>query len=234
MAGRLTLITGVGRSGQVGESVAEEFARRGDRLVLVSRQFAEVTERANALQAAGFEATPYACDLADPDAVRDLGERVARAHGDALNGLVNLAGGFFRSGAVVESGLEAWQQMTRINLVTAFLTTRAFLPNLRRTSGAIVYFASAAALPGASVAGNWAYAAAKGAVVTLMRSVASEERADGVRANAVAPISIRTAANLAATGDAVQYVEREDVARAAWYLCGDEARAITGQVVRLG
>ncbi len=234
MAGRLTLITGVGRSGQVGETVARVFAQRGDRLVLVSRDLAEVTERAKALEMAGFVATPYACDLADPNAVRELADRVTQAHGDGLDALVNLAGGFSLSGSVAESEFEGWQEMSRINLATAFLATRAFLPHIRRSRGAIVYFASAVALPGASVAGIWAYAAAKGAVLALMRSVASEEKPVGVRANAVAPTSIRTEANLASVGDSVGYVARDDVARVVWHLCSDDARAVTGQVVRVG
>src|SRR5487761_2418739 len=55
VGGRLALITGVGRAGQVGESVARAFAQRKNRLVLVSRDLAEVTARAKALETAGFE-----------------------------------------------------------------------------------------------------------------------------------------------------------------------------------
>jgi 3-oxoacyl-[acyl-carrier protein] reductase len=121
-----------------------------------------------------------------------------------------------------------------INLTTAYLTTRAFLPALRTAGGAIVYFASAAALPGGAVSGMAAYAAAKSGVIALMRAVAADERADHVRANALAPTSIRTAANLQSMGDKVHYVEREQVAAAVCWLCSTEASAVTGQVVRLG
>jgi len=55
-----------------------------------------------------------------------------------------------------------------------------------------------------------------------------------VRANAVAPTSIRTADNVAAMGDQAGYVSREEVAEAVRWLCGDAARAVTGQVIRLG
>jgi NAD(P)-dependent dehydrogenase (short-subunit alcohol dehydrogenase family) len=77
------------------------------------------------------------------------------------------------------------------------------------------------------------YAAAKSAVVTLMRAVAQEEKANGVRANALAPGAIRTAANLQSMGESARYVEREPVAEAVLYLCSEEARAITGQVIAL-
>jgi NAD(P)-dependent dehydrogenase (short-subunit alcohol dehydrogenase family) len=79
-----------------------------------------------------------------------------------------------------------------------------------------------------------AYAAAKSGVLALMRAVAEEERATGVRANALAPTAIRTAANLDSMGENVRYVEREEVADAVLFLCSDGASAISGQVIRLG
>jgi 3-oxoacyl-[acyl-carrier protein] reductase len=79
-----------------------------------------------------------------------------------------------------------------------------------------------------------AYAAAKAGVVTLMRAVAQEERDNGVRANAVAPAAIRTADNVRDMGADARYVEREDVASAVLFLCSPAARAVTGQVIRLG
>lgn len=234
MPPRLALITGVGRAGQVGESVARALASRGDHVLLVGHGLDEAGQRAAELAAAGWQATAYACDLADEAAVRALAARVQAAHGAMLHALVNLAGGFSLSGPVAESTLDEWEHLTRINLLTAYHTTRAFLPSLRGARGSIVYFASEAALPAAPVAGRWAYAAAKGAVVTLMRAVAQEERDAGVRANALAPTSIRTESNLAAMGPAARYVERDDVAAAAAFLCSDAARAVTGQVIRLG
>jgi NAD(P)-dependent dehydrogenase (short-subunit alcohol dehydrogenase family) len=234
MAGRLVLITGVGRSGQVGESVAKLFAGREHRVILVSRRADEVDARISALRDAGLDAAGYSCDLADLPQVAVLAERVSAEHGEALHALVNLAGGFATSGPVGASDPGGWEHMARINLLTAYHATRSFLPHLRRAHGAIVYFASASALPGASVADSWAYSAAKGAVLTLMRAVASEERQAGIRANAVAPTAIRTASNLETMGDQVRYVEREDVAEAVWYLCSDRSHAVTGQVVRLG
>jgi len=230
---RLTLITGVGRAGQVGEAVARAFAARGDHVLLVSRSDAEGAARADALRSDGLAASPYACDLAEPDQVTSLAKRVMKEHGTGLDALVNLAGGFASSGPVGESELETWERLSRINLHTAYTVTRAFLPSLRRARGSVVFFASAAVLPGASVSGIWAYAAAKGSVVTLMRALAREERDAGVRANAVAPTAVRTASNLESMGEGTRYVEREAVADAVWYLCSDAARAVTGQVIEL-
>lgn len=229
---RVVLITGVGREGQVGEAVARAFAEAGARLALVDRDAAQVEARAAALRAAGRDAHAFACDLTDPAAVEAMAERARGAVGD-VDALVCVAGGFAEA-AVVDADAALWQRMVAINLTTAALATRAALPMLRRTHGAAVYFGSVAALPGASGAGMAAYAAAKSAVLALMRAVAEEERGHGVRANAVAPTSIRTADNVAAMGEQAGYVSREEVAEAVRWLCGDAARAVTGQVLRLG
>ena len=148
-----------------------------------------------------------------------------------MHALVHVAGGFAMSGTVGESSLDVWHNQFAINATTAYLVSRAFLPLLRAGKGAAIFFASAAVMPGGTSAGMSAYAASKNAVVGLMHAIAQEERANGVRANAVAPSSIRTASNVAAMGAQVRYVSREDVASVVLWLCSEEARVITGQVI---
>ncbi len=230
---KTVVVTGVGRAGQVGEIVARWFAERGARLALVERSAETGEARAGELRALGHDARAFACDLTDPDALAPVAAAIGAQLGD-VDALVCLAGGFGMTGPLDASDPAAWHQQIAIGLTTAYVTTRAFLPALRRGRGAIVYFASAAALPGASIAGTAAYAAAKSGVVALMHAVAQGERKAGVRANAVAPTSIRTAANVASMGDDADYVEREEVAAAVGWLCSPAASAVTGQVVRLG
>jgi 3-oxoacyl-[acyl-carrier protein] reductase len=231
---RVVVLTGVGRQGQVGEAVGRAFASEGARVVAVSRLESEAEARAAELRRAGFDARGFAWDLTDEAQLRALSSEVRAAYDGRVDALVNIAGGFAMSGPVAESDFAVWQRQFAINLTTAYLTTRAFLPLLRAARGAIVYFGSAAALPGAKVAKMSAYAAAKAGVLTLMRAVAEEERGSGVRANALAPTAIRTAANLESMGTNVRYVEREQVASAVLWLCSDEASGVTGQVVQLG
>jgi NAD(P)-dependent dehydrogenase (short-subunit alcohol dehydrogenase family) len=230
-SGRAVVLTGVGREGQVGEAVAQAFADRGARVFLVDRTEPDVRARAEALVAKGGRAASLAADLTDAAAVAALAERVRDATGGRLHALVHLAGGFAPSGPVAESDPGVWTRQLAINATTAYLTARAFIPLLRTTKGALVFFASEAVLPGAPVAGLSAYVAAKGAVVSVMQAVAQEERAQGVRANAVAPTAIRTAANVAAMGSDVPMVTREAVADVVLWLCSDSARAVSGQVV---
>jgi meso-butanediol dehydrogenase/(S,S)-butanediol dehydrogenase/diacetyl reductase len=229
----LTLITGVGAKGQVGEAVAAALARRGDQLVLVSRSEDEVKARVADLAAAGFAAAGYECDLADAAATQALAARVGKAHGMRVDNVVHLAGGFALTGPLIESDPSQVDRMMRINYVTAFNVVRAFFAAVREASGSFVFFASENVLEGARTKGSAGYTAAKAAVVALMRSLADEGRELGVRANALAPTSIRTLANEASMGTDARYVEREEVANAVCFLCSREASAITGQVIRL-
>ena len=230
---KTVVVTGVGRAGQLGEVVARAFAERGALLVLVARDRGEAEERAGALVRARHRATAHGCDLADADAVAALARDVGELSGGRIDALVNLAGGFAPSGPVADSRPDVWAQQFAVNVTTAYLATRAFLPLLRPARGSIAYVASAAALPGAHGARMSAYAAAKSGVLALMRAVAEEERAAAVRANAVAPIAIRTAANVASGGEGVRYVEREAVADALVFLCSDAAWGVSGETIRL-
>ncbi len=238
-AGALVVVTGVGRAGQLGEALAAAFAARGATLALVDLDAAQVAARADALRAGGEPAagavSAHAGNLADPDDARRVAAEVAAAHpGHAgVRALIHAAGGFGMTGPLDESDPAAWHRQFTINLETAWATTRAFLPALRVARGALVYFASVAALPGGSPAGMSAYAAAKSGVVALMRAVAAEERPHGVRANAIAPTAIRTAANEAAMGADKAFVERDAVADVALFLASPMARTVSGEVLRL-
>ena len=234
LAGKVAVLTGVSRPGQVGEAVARSLAERGVAVVLIDRTGVEAEARARELRDEGLDARAFRGDLTDT-AQLDAIARTVSDEFDGVDAVVNIAGGFSMSGKVAESDPEAWSKQLAIGLTTAYLTTRAFLPLVRKRRGAVVFFASAAALPGGRVAEMSAYAASKAGVIALMRSIAQEERDTGVRANALAPTSIRTAANLESMGEGVRYVEREEVADAVEFLCFSPAsRSITGQVIQLG
>ena len=234
LEGKVAVLTGVSRPGQVGEVVARSFAERGATVLLIDRTGVDAEARANELRDRGLTARAFGADLTDAAQLDSVARSVAAAF-DGVDALVNIAGGFSMSGKVADSAPDAWARQLGIGLTTAYLTTRAFLPLVRRRRGAIVFFASASALPGGRIAEMSAYAVSKAGVLALMRSVAQEERDAGVRSNAIAPTAIRTAANLESMGANTRYVEREEVADAVEFLCFSAAsRSITGQVVQLG
>jgi len=232
--GRLAVLTGVARRGQVGEIVARALGERGATLALLDRDGVEAEARAAECRQAGMNATAYPCDLTDHRSIGVVAGTLAAAHPAGAAALVCLAGGFGALGPVGESDPVNWDRQLAINLATAYATTRAFLPALRRGRGSITYFASAAVAPGGATEGIAAYGAAKAGVVALMRAVAAEERAHGVRANALAPTAIRTEANIAAMGSESPYVERETIAEWVTFLSSAASGPVSGQLIPLG
>jgi len=230
-AGSTVLLTGVGADGQVGQVVARAFAESGASLLLVDRSRDHVDARVAELTRDGHAADGFACDLTDRSAVESLVAQIRERKGESIHALVHMAGGFGMSGPVAESTDDVWNRQIAINLTTAFVTARAFLPMLRAGRGSIVFFASEAVLPGSTGARTSAYAVAKAGVVTLMRAIAAEERQNAVRANAVAPATIRTTTNVREMGAGAKFVEREQVADVVLYLCSQHASAISGLVV---
>ena len=226
----LAVLTGVARRGQVGEVVARILGEAGYTLALLDRDGHEAEARAGELRTTGARVTAHGCDLTDADALGAVAATIAAAHPGGVHALVCLAGGFGAAPSVAETEPALLQRQLAINLTTAFLTTRAFLPMVRAARGSIVYFSSTAAMPGGSPGGMAAYAAAKAGVATLMRAVAKEERTHGVRANALAPSAGRTAA----MGDATAFVERETVGLWVKFLCAPESGPVSGQLIRLG
>lgn len=234
LEGKVAVLTGVSRQGQVGETVAQSLAERGVSVVLIDRTGVEAEARAREIRDRGHRALAVNADLTDASQL-DAVARVVKNEFGGVDALVNIAGGFSMSGRVSDSDPGAWSRQLGIGLTTAYLTTRAFLPLVRERRGAVLFFAAAAALPGGRIAEMSAYAVSKAGVITLMRAVAQEERPTGVRSNALAPTAIRTAANVESMDASTRYVEREEVADAVLFLCFSEAaRSITGQVIQLG
>lgn len=228
---RYALLTGVGRPGQVGEAVAARLAADGYSLLLIDRT-ADVEARAEDLRAKGGAAQAFTADLGSEAAVADLFEQIRGAADGRLDALVHLAGGFAVTGPVAETQLADWDKQLTINLRTAFLTARAAIPMLRAGRGSAVFFSSESALAGAKLARTAAYAVAKSGLLTLATAISQEEVANGLRVNVVAPAAIRTATNTSDMPNA-RFVELEDVAATVAWLCSEEARAVTGQVLRL-
>jgi NAD(P)-dependent dehydrogenase (short-subunit alcohol dehydrogenase family) len=231
-ADTVIVITGVGREEQVGDAVAHAFAAEGGSLALIDLNAQALSARATALRASGARVSTYPCDLTDVAQVSTVAAQV-RNEFQRVDAFVHVAGGFAVSGPIGDSDPAIFAKQIAINLTTAYVASRAFVPLLKDGTGSAVYFASALVLPGNAPSGLSAYVAAKSGVVGLMRAIADEGKAKGVRANAIAPITIRTGDNLRALGDQAHYVERHAVADAVLYLCSPAARAITGQVIGL-
>jgi NAD(P)-dependent dehydrogenase (short-subunit alcohol dehydrogenase family) len=228
--GKIALITGVGRVGQIGHAVARGFGQAGAKLVIADVNAAALADRTKEFTAEGFDVRPSAGDLTTPEAARQA-VATATAQFGGLDVVVNVAGGLLNYGPALALTPDKLERELAVNVKTTFYVSQAAIPALRaRGGGAIVNFASAAVLkPQSQMAG---YIAAKSAVAGLTRALALEFRDDGVRVNAVAPGTMRTADNVAQMkAAAVRWIELDDLVKAVLYLASDDAKGISGEIL---
>ena len=225
---KVVLVTGVGRAGQIGNAVALAFGRAGARIVACDRNAVGVAERVREFAAQGIEARPAAGDLTEPD-VAALAVEVALRHFGRLDVVVNVAGGLTTYGPIEHARVADFDREININVKTTFLMSQAAIEPLSQSRGAIVNFASIAYF---EPAGQLAvYSAAKAAVAGLTQSLAVELRERGIRVNAIAPGMVRTAENVAASGQGAVYVELDQITAGVLRLAGPDSGDTTGQIV---
>ncbi|HVD32878.1 MAG TPA: SDR family NAD(P)-dependent oxidoreductase, partial [Gemmatimonadales bacterium] len=207
--GKVALVTGVGRAGQIGNAVALAFGKAGAKIVACDLNAVGVAERVREFAVEGVEARPCAGDLTEPD-IAALAVEIALKHFGRLDIVVNVAGGLTTYGPISDVTVEALDREIAINLKTTVLVSQAAIEALTRTQGCIVNFSSIAYFePQTPMA---VYSAAKAAVAGFTQSLALELRDRRIRVNAVAPAMVRTMDNVAAVGDAnAQYVEMQAI-----------------------
>ena len=209
-----------GGTGGLGSAVTRTLLDDGWRVVVpyIEERELERLERHDRL-------LTVAADLFDEGAVAG----VVGAAGDDLRAIVNLVGGFAAGGRIHETPIEEFEGQFRLNLRPTYLLCHAGLPALIAAGGgSIVCVSTRAALrpfPGAA-----GYIASKAAVLAFVDALAVEYTGDGVRANAILPSVIDTAANRAAQPDAdhTRWVEPEEIARVVRFLCSDDATPTSG------
>ncbi|WP_129787594.1 SDR family NAD(P)-dependent oxidoreductase [Promicromonospora panici] len=243
LTGCTALVTGAGAG--IGRETAVLLARRGAAVVVNARGAANGARTVSAIVADGGRARLAAGDVADPDtATRAVAEALDRFGG--LDILVNNAG-IAIPGTVETTSDGDLERMLAVNVKGIVHMCRAALPALRESHGVIVNVASVAALKGHHE--RAVYAATKGAVVALTRSMAADHVADGVRVNCVCPGTTLTPAladKIAAAADpAAQeaaFVARQplgrlarpdEIAAAIAYVASQEAAFMTGSVLVL-
>lgn len=230
MEGKVVIVTGAGAPGQMGYRIAELMLAQGASVVLTARGV-EVEGVARELGGAAA-AVGVAADLTSAEEAERVVATALREFG-RLDVLVNVAGGLTVLKPLAETTPEEWTRELDRNARTAFVMSRAALPALRESRGAIINFASPAGLRARE--GLGAYSAAKAAVVAQTRALALEERVHGVRVNAVAPGMIDTEQNRAAVPDPKQvaWVTREEVAEVVLFLASRRGAGVNGTTIEV-
>lgn len=232
-----------GASSGIGAAIALRLASEGVNVALSARRTKELEATAEAIREQGAQALVLALDASDPRELSAAAKRIETEAG-RLDMVVPAAGKELLAPLDVVRPSQ-WEDLLRLQVTGAFEMVRCSLRSLRRAGaseggqGRVLFVSSAAAKRGWP--GQSAYAAAKGAQLAGMRSLAAETALAGIRVNALLPGIVRTAmqermfsrmpeANRAAVeaSHPLGLGSVEDVAGAAAYLLSHEARWITG------
>ena len=243
---KIAFVTGAGSG--IGEQIARLFAQQGAHVILADIRLDEVRRVASEIESAGGSARAEQLDVAEESQVRQAMGRVATTEG-RLDIIVNNAG-FSHVGNVLETSLEDWERVMRVNARGVFLCAREAVRQMLAQSpagGVIINMSSVAATIG--IDRRLPYSASKGAVLAMTRSIAIDFVTQGIRCNAICPGTVQTpfvegylARNFAGHEDEVRQQlharqplgrmgQPDEIAYAALYLASDEASFVTGSAL---
>jgi 3-oxoacyl-[acyl-carrier protein] reductase len=239
LSGKTALVTGASRG--IGRASALALARQGAQVLVHYGRAANEAEAVVAeIRKAGGRAEALAADLAKPDAPHKLAKDVRAIIGERLDILVANAG-ISKAAKIEDTTLEDFDNLFAINVRAPFFLVQQLLPILGQ--GSSVTFVSSV-VAHAVVGQLYAYAATKGAVDTLVKYFAAALGERGIRVNAVAPGVVDTdmssftkteaGRNAALSLQALKRIAGpDDIAGVIAFLASDEARWITGDIVRV-
>jgi NAD(P)-dependent dehydrogenase (short-subunit alcohol dehydrogenase family) len=248
LKGKFAIVTGAGQG--LGRSIAEQFAREGAGLILNDVEKDAGRRLVKVLRSSNASVEFVAGDVSRPPIAKQLAMTALRRYGriDVLVNNAGIGGSAHGDGPVTESQEGAWDKILRVNLKSVFLCCRYAIPQMIRSGGgSIINVASVLALVGSrKYFTSHAYAASKGAIVSLTRAMAVHYADRRVRVNAICPGLIDTPLTQKSKREPelMRYVRErqrlvdgmgsaDDVASAVAFLASDEARLITGAILPL-
>lgn len=234
---KVAIVTG-GATG-IGEAIAKKFAREGARVVVAGMEQDPVNEVVDEINKKGGSAIAFTGDVADEAGAQECIKLCTKTWGK-LDILINNAGIFPEVTTIDQYSIDAYDNMIRNNLRSAFLMTKFAVPELTKTQGCIVSAGSEAGKLG--IAQNTPYGGTKGFMHAFMKGVAVEQAKNGIRANCVCPGPIDTAwTHKETSGMDEQMVKMmleatplgrrgtpEEIANVYLFLASDEASYVTG------
>jgi len=222
MQGKVVLVTGA--DGGLGRFVTQAFLDAGAIVVGTSTKIQQSAFKNNRFSA-------IAATISSLDNAQSLVRQVTSGFG-RLDVLAHTVGGFAGGRSVADTDDATFQKMMDINLNSVFHMVRAALPALRSSgNGRVIAIGSRAALePGAGVG---AYSASKAGMVSLIRTVAAENKDADVRANVILPGTMDTPANRRAMpkADPAKWVHPASVASLIVWLASDAAKDVNGAAI---
>jgi NAD(P)-dependent dehydrogenase (short-subunit alcohol dehydrogenase family) len=241
LKGKVTLITGAGMG--MGREASALFAEEGARVIVADIDAKAASETVSLVEKAGGQALAVIGDVAIEADVQRMIEQGVRRFG-ALHVLYNNAGVLWkdRDRSVLETDEKWWDRVMAINLKSVFWVTKHGIPHLRAAGGgSIVMMGSVSALAGFTRAQD-AYTAAKGALISLTKSLAIQFAKDRIRCNVIHPGIVDTPLQAPYLTDAIRkefetgiplgrIAQPREIASVALFLASDESSYVTGAEV---
>jgi NAD(P)-dependent dehydrogenase (short-subunit alcohol dehydrogenase family) len=222
MKGKIALVTGA--NGGLGSHVTQAMLDAGASVIGVSRNIQQSDFN-------GSSFTALSAEIATASGAQGMVDTVVARFG-RLDVVAHTVGGFAGGQSIAQTDDATFQRMFEVNLNSTFYLLRAVLPTLRKSrNGRIVAIGSRAALePGAGVG---AYSASKAAMVSLIRTVAQENKDAGITANVILPGTMDTPTNRKAMpkADVSKWVQPANVASLMVWLASDAGKDINGAVI---
>jgi len=222
MEDKVVLVTGA--NGGLGAYVTQAFLDAGATVIGTSRKIQQ-----SDFSSSSFTSLP--AEISSRGDAQGLVDQVGARFG-RLDVLAHMVGGFAGGQSIADTDDDTFQRMFDLNLNSVFHILRATIPALRQTgNGRIIAIGSGAALePGAGVG---AYSASKAAMVSLIRTVALENKDAGLTANVILPGTMDTPANRRSipNADFSKWVRPSTVASLITWLVGDAGKDINGAVI---
>lgn len=237
---QVVVVTGAGSPKGIGRTIAQTFGKQGAKVVICDINQAGLDANVEEMKEMGIDAAGFAANLTDPEAVKELVNKIVNKYG-RIDVLINNAG-ISQKVTVADMTLDDIVRIFNVNMFGLFLITQAVCEVMKKQKyGRIVHLSSVSGKRGGGIFGGAHYSASKAAVLGFSKNLAREVSQYGITTNCVCPGLINTEIWKSLPKEQADEIiagipmgrpgETQEVANAIVFLASKEASYITGEEI---